>query len=313
MHLIHFSKIAVLQSLKTCEKQTGKLLYEDIETLNEFHQHDIEISFYDVISKQLFLECLSQLRQEAALGKWPLLHIECHGSDDQTGIILADDTFLGWEELKPYLTLINIETQCNLLIIIGSCYGGHLMSIIQIIDRAPCWGMIGPTDEVLPNELLINFNRFYEKFFSTLNGDNSLEALLAEPLKTGRYHFSIARNFFKIVYVNYLQQYCTDSAYAKRAKVQSRQIKKENLPTRDSNGAILLSSKGAIKRMIKQHEKHSFEKYFQKFFMIDLYPQNKERFSSSHINVEKVRKNSKISSHKKRSRIKRPMQKKTNS
>jgi hypothetical protein len=277
----HFSKIAVLQSLPPDDKQTGKLLCEDIEMMNICHQHDIKISFHNVQTRPEFLACLSKLQQEAVLGMWPLLHIECHGADDTTGIILADKSFLSWQELKPFLTSINVATQCNLMVILASCYGGYLASIILPTDRAPCWALIGPTDNVYPDELLLNLSGFYTELLSTLDGDNSLKALLSDPLKSGGYIFTTASGFFKLAYEKYLNQNCTPSQYDKRAKTLSRQGKKENWPIRPS--------KGALKRKFKNTAEQSFEKYFKQFFMIDLYPENKERFALSKAEVKKFK------------------------
>lgn len=274
----HFSKVAVLQSLPPGEMQTGKRLCEDVETLNLFHQRGLNVSFHNVLTKPQFLECLAQLQQEAVQGIWPLLHIECHGAEDKTGIVLADQSFLGWAELKPYLTSLNVATRCNLMIVLGACYGSYLAQIILPTDRAPCWGMIGPTDKVLPSELLSNFGSFYTEFFASLDGDNSIKALITSPLKTGGYYFTTAGGFFNLAFANYLLNYCTPLALDKRAKAMSRKLKKE------CSSAYL--SKGAIKRKLKKTEQPSYDKYFQQFFMIDLFPENKDRFSLLMVGVK---------------------------
>lgn len=279
MPTLHFSKIAVLQSLSQDEMQTGKHLCEDIETLNLFHQRKLNISFYDVSTKPQFLACLGALQEEATQGTWPLLHIECHGADDKSGIILADRSFLGWAELKPYLTSLNVATHCNLLIVLAACYGGHLAQIILPTDRAPCWGMISPTDEVLPHELLSNFGSFYGEFFASLDGDNSIKALMKLPLQTGGYYFTTSVDFFKLAFAKYLRNHCTHMELDKRAKAMSRKLKKEH-------STVL--GKGALKRMLKKTEQPSYDKYFQKFFMIDLFPENKERFSFSLAEVKQL-------------------------
>lgn len=278
----HFSKIAVLQSLPVGELQTGKRLCEDVETLNLFHQRDLDISFHDAPTKSQFLACLTQLQQEAVKGKWPLLHIECHGSEDKTGIVLADRTFLSWSELKPYFTAINVATQCNLLIVLGACYGGYLGEIILPTDRAPCWGMIGPTDEIYPNELLSGFSSFYTELLTTIDGDSSLKFLMSAPLQNGGYYFATALGFFKLAYSKYLVDYCTPSQIDKRAKAMSRQLKRVRSPTQ--------LSKGALKRLLRNTEGPSFEKHLQRFFMFDLYPQNRARFPLSLAQVKKFQK-----------------------
>lgn len=266
----HISKIAVLQSLPSGEMRTGRRLYEDVETINLFHSRGLEIQFLDVPTKPDFLASLSQLQREAAAGTYPLLHIECHGSSDQTGIILADKSFLAWAELKPYFTAINVATRCNLLIVLAACYGGHLGQIILPTERAPCWALIGPTDKVLPHELLSSFNSFYTTFLGTLDGDKSLESLSTKKLQNGRYTFIPAGGFFKIAYAKYLAEHCTPNELDKRASKLSRKLRKM--------GSAVRPGKGAIRRLMRRTEAPSYEKYFRQFFMIDLYPENAERF-----------------------------------
>ena len=124
----------------------------------------LDVVFLDVPTKQAFLAALSRIQTEAVLGTYPLLHIECHGSSDQTGIVLADASFLGWKELKPYLTAINVATRCNLLIVMACCSGGYLAQTLLPTERAPCWALIGPTTTVYPDELQSNLHAFYTTF-----------------------------------------------------------------------------------------------------------------------------------------------------
>src|SRR5437870_5816121 len=134
------SKIAVLQSLPHGEMQTGRRVFEDLQPLNVFYGRGLTIQFYDVPTKAKFLAALSQLATDAANGIYPLLHIDCHGATDQTGIVLGDGSFLPWSDLKPYFISINVATRCNLLIVLAACYGGYLAQILLPTDRAPCWG-----------------------------------------------------------------------------------------------------------------------------------------------------------------------------
>ena len=269
--LLTFSKIAIVQSLRVGEMQTGTRLREDLDAVNAFHQRGIAVSFHDVSGKSQLLACLTQLQQEAVHGVWPLLHIECHGADDTTGIVLADGSFAGWAELKPYLTTINVATQCNLLIVLGACYGGYLGRIILPTDRAPCWGMIGPTERAFPDELLSGYVTFYTELLASLDGDRSLQSLMSSPMKTGRQYFTTARQIFKLAYAKYLRNFCTPPELDKRAKNISRRAKKMNLAFRPG--------KGAVRRRLKREEGAYYEKCFREFFMIDLYPQNIDRFS----------------------------------
>lgn len=278
----HISKIAVLQSLPRGELQTGKRLKEDVETLNVFHDRGLDVSFADVPGKQDFLSVLSTLQGEAVRGTYPLLHIECHGSDDQTGIVLADGSFLGWKELKPFLTAINVATRCNLLIVMACCNGGHLAQILLPTERAPCWALIGPTTTVYTDEILSNLNSFYTTFLGSLDGDQSLESLTGGKLREGRFAFMPAGGFFRIAYAKYLANYCTSEELLKRGEEMHRELV--------SMGSKVLPSAKELADVLKSTETSSYEKYFREFFMIDLYPENLERFPIPYEDIKALQK-----------------------
>ena len=278
----HISKIAVLQSLPRGQLQTGKQLSEDIETLNVFHSRGLDVSFYDVPTKQDFLSALSTLQGEAVRGVYPLLHIECHGSSDQTGIVLADGSFLGWKELKPFLTTINVATRCNLFIVMACCSGGHLAQLLLPTERAPCWALIGPTTTVYADEILSNMNSFYTTFLGTLDGDQSLESLTGPKLREGRFAFMPAGGFFRIAYAKYLANFCTPEELLKRGEEMHQKLV--------SMGSKVLPSPQELANILQNTEASSYEKYFREFFMIDLYPENAERFPIPYDDIKALQK-----------------------
>ena len=85
---IYFSKITVIESLKT--NKTGRRLYEDLKLINIEKDRDIEITYSEANNKAEIIAILIQLKQDAEKGKWPILHIECHGLEDKSGISLAN-------------------------------------------------------------------------------------------------------------------------------------------------------------------------------------------------------------------------------
>lgn len=270
MSTCYCSKIAVLQFLSESDKKTGKKLFDDIEILESFYQRGIEIKYYELNSKQEFLTCLRELEKTAELGEWPILHIECHGSDNTEGIILADNTFLSWIELKPYFININKASRFNLIIVLAACNGAYLAKTLSTIDRAPCWALIGPTDKVYPDELLRDFTGFYQCLLNTLNGDKALNLLAEIPLKIGGYHITTSTNFFIEIYAGFIEEFATPKKREKRAKEIFRKYKNQVISPK--------YSVGYFKRYIKKWHKDFLIKHLNYFFMLDIYPENRERF-----------------------------------
>ncbi|TCD46822.1 hypothetical protein [Chlorobium sp. N1] len=270
MPSIHFSSVVILESL--AKNKTGRQLYEDLRPITIQADRDIDIKYFEVDSKEALLTQLHSIEQDANKDDWPILHIECHGLDDTTGISLANGDSLSWAELKPYLTAINIATQCNLLVVMAACYGGHMVQIIQPVERAPCLAMLSPTKEIYFDEILKPLTTFYRELFNSLDLNAALIKLYSYPIVNGGYYFQTADDFFKSIYVGYIKG-CADQKGFKikdRAKNIYLELKRSANP---SPVGI-----GAIKKMLKQTQPVFFKSYYERFFMIDIYPSNKSRF-----------------------------------
>jgi len=271
MPSIQFSRIVILESLE--KDKTGRKLYDDLRLINIQHDRNIEVIYSEVGTKKEFLAKLISLKQEAEEGHWPILHFECHGKDDTTGISLANGEIMSWAELKPYLTAINIATQCNLLVVMAACYGGHMVQIIQPIDRAPCLALLSPTNEIYPDEILKPLTAFYTELLNSLNLNAALNKLRSYPITDGGYDFKTAPDFFQSVYVGYIKG-CSDQKAFKikhRVKNMYMELKKSGI---SPHGGL-----GAIKKILKQSQPEYFKWFYKNFFMTDLFPENKLRFN----------------------------------
>ena len=99
MDINHFSRIVILESLPENEWKTFNFLRDDIEAVSVFHDRDVSIDTVSAKTEKDFwgeLEKLKNIVVES--GDYPILHIECHGSEDKKGLVLSDNTFISWEE-----------------------------------------------------------------------------------------------------------------------------------------------------------------------------------------------------------------------
>ncbi len=283
MPSIHFSKLVILESLEQCK--TGRRLVEDLRPISILRGRDIEVIYSEVGTKDAFLSQLISLEQEAEKGHWPILHIECHGLENTTGISLANGECVSWAELKPYLTAINIATQCNLLVVLAACYGGHMVQIIQPIERAPCLAMLSPTKEIYPDEILKPLTAFYSELFNSLNLNTALKNLRAFQTTEGGYYFKTAPEIFQSVYVGYIKGSSDQNAF--RIKHRAKNIYSEL----KKSGITPPEGIGGIKKMLKQTQPEFFKSFYEIFFMIDIYPKNKLRFEITYAEVLEEAKN----------------------
>jgi hypothetical protein len=262
----HFSQIFVVESLSSGDLHTGRHIYEDLQTFEAAFHFGLSVKYEKAENLQLFWQYIDQIRDEAkSSGHYPILHLDCHGSSDKKGIVLADSSSVSWDDLKPKLIEINRLTRCNLLIVLASCYGGYLSQICYPTDRAPFWGLVGPTGTVSQKDLQQGFSAFYRELLQNLDGDIALDAL-RQVNPSIKYAFVSAEFFFEYVCANYLNKYSNPQALDKRA---TEMLCKIETPAKKRN----------LKRLIKKRNSPSFKKFASKFFMVDLFEDNALRFS----------------------------------
>jgi hypothetical protein len=267
-----FNNISVVQSLSDNDLHTGTKVKDDIDLYNFAYGRGLNIELFDANTKREFIDIIASLTQKALNeASFPLLHIEAHGSSDQQGIILKSNEFISWTDIKPHLINLNAATRLNLLVVFSLCHGAHFTSHLTPSDRAPCWGLVGPTKALKGSQLLGSFSAFYKEVFASGSGAAAVEKLNeSSPKGDIDYHFTTATTFFINVYRNYLKDHCTERAYGDRAHAIRKKLKKSNLAK--------VPSIGELRRKLKSTQKDFFEKYKVKYFMIDLFPENENRF-----------------------------------
>ena len=267
-----FSRIVILESLSSSDLHTGRKIREDIEVSNLFHDRGLQVEFHDVAKKADFISQLGKLTRETKkLENNPLIHIEAHGSSDTKGLILGSGEFVSWEELKRPLIDLNIATRNNLFIVLSACYGAYLTTIVLPTDRAPCFGLVGPKKVLGAGYLLKSFSRFYQELLASGKGSEAVKQLNLDAGQSGlNYSLTDAETFFAMVNEKYFGKYCTNSQYDKRATEIIEQLKAMG----KSAPRI-----GWIKKHYRRTQKQYFEKFKTRFFMIDLFPENTNRFT----------------------------------
>lgn len=279
MKTTYFNRIAIIQSLAKDELHTGTRLCEDIDIRNIAQNIGLDVGLYNIKTKKELLDLLLRLTTEAReLDLFPILHIEIHGSSDKKGLILSSGEFVSWQDLKISLIELNIATKNNLFILLATCYGAYLAEIILPTDRSPCWGMVGPIGQISTDLLFKSFSSFYAELLATGNGGAAVKLLNAAvtPEVIG-YNFTSSEIFFEQAFKKYIAISCTNKAIKERALKIRKELKRSRL--------AIIPSLGNIKRSLAKTNV-TFKKYKKHFFMIDLYSENKNRFT---INYTKVR------------------------
>ena len=272
---LHFDSIHVIESLRRSDRKTGSELVSNIlRPIIVGKKLDIRVEFHTPVTKDQFVHTLWKIAAESReKGSSPILHIEVHG--DESGIQVSSYECISWAELKAALTEINILSRLNLLVILAACKGAHLVRILWPTDRAPVWALIGPTEDITDKNIRIDFTSFYNEFLTTFDGRAALEALNQKKVGGGawRYQYYPARYFFRSVYHKYLRDLTSETALCQREEHLVADVLASRPDLRHHEADLRARVQGDL----RDHQTH-FEQAKNHFFMLDLYPDNRDRF-----------------------------------
>ena len=274
-----FSSVYVIEFLKDGDLKTGRDLYEScILPLGQI-KGNLYTNLTQPKSKSEFFNVLSKIEDDcAANSRAPILHLEAHGNDNgiaNDNIIESADQIITWSELKPFLCHLNEISGLNLLVVMAACDGFNLTKVVQLTDRAPVWGIIGPQMNVEAGHILDGFKEFYIELFESYDGRKALNKLNNSlDVKDWHFKFLNAEFFFLYVYKNYLETLCTEDALIKRAQ----KIVKEGGAGRPLNSILESQMIEYFYKLLNSTQETYFESHKRHFFMMDMFEGYDQRF-----------------------------------
>jgi hypothetical protein len=181
---------------------------------------------------------------------------------------LADGSFADWELLKEPITKVNVATALNLMLVVSACVGGAFAKVVRMRDQAPFWGLIGPTKPLTSGELDAAWRALYLTLLSARSAAKAFEALRSAT-EPGSFVQTTAPGMFLAAWASYKETHCGAEALEVRAR--------RMIATRVARGMPPRTIKQEMRGLI-DNEPAGFERFRQRFFMCDLYPENAERF-----------------------------------
>lgn len=264
-----FNTVVIVDSIPDGQMNTALRLWDDLRDIsNEFSPvpriEYCRVESADDLARTIDAICVRVRSEEIH----PLVHMEAHG--DENGLELALGARVDWTHVKEMLIPLNVAMGLNLLLVLAACQGGTFIKSIRLADRAPVWGLIGPTNELSVARVQADFGAFYKTMFKTLSPSEAIEALNSNA-PTGLYFRTTAEGLFYKAWRLYKDEHCTEEQLRVRAKRMYRRAKNE--------GMNPLPSVGQLRRRLLRTEPASFNKFRDKYFMYDLFPEHATRFA----------------------------------
>lgn len=261
-----FNQILVVDSLPDGELNTAERLSADMRAWATLREQAPEVVRHKVRSGAEFLRLLQACERVALRDPYvPLLHIECHGSED--GLRFSDGSVLHWADLQPALTSLNVATKLNLVVVVAACDGSSVAYTMSAHQRAPLWGFLAPNREISTGALEASLTAFYQTLLATGSAERALEAL-RQTDAGGTFMFISARTMFRLAIESYQAAHGSPEEVTRRARRLQALARQQGVEY----------PLALIENMIRDPE--ILEGFRRTFFMIDIYPDNANRFDA---------------------------------
>ncbi len=265
-----------VESLTEDDVHTARRLREDLQDLLTARAMRLRVEIRSPVTRAQFFEVLDELRASVATTHLnPILDIECHG-DAERGLFLADRTFVPWRELKPTLEAINIASRCNLILVLGCCYGAYFGAKGRLYERAAINAYVAPTDRIRVETLKAGLHAFYDQLFTSLDITSAIDAMRTAAPEFD-YVFLTAYGVFRTVFAEFIRDFGMGEGLRERAIAMAHKLLQER-GRRETPEAIA--------QVMKDGEPAAFDNFRRTHFAIDLFPENDARFP---ITYEEVR------------------------
>jgi len=276
---LYVGKIYIIEWLTAGDAKTGWELFGELEPMGLMNKPPVGVSFKRVTNKTEFVDHLRSIRADfRATKRLPLLHIETHGFQD--GIGPSEHDQILWPELMEELIPLNQLTQLRLWLVVAACEGLWGLKMAQPASRAAFLALLGPYKPISAKHLVIALEVFYRGIFGGQNGNDAIAAMNA-AIDANKSTFGIvnAEKLFTDVYREFLKQSTAEELTTRVEKIVA--INKATFKGRRGVGMWKheIEEARALARQHVEAFEEQFDYYRNKFFFIDLFPDNSQRFS----------------------------------
>lgn len=203
----------------------------------------------------------------------PVLHLETHGGDvglggpDQSGFL----ELLTWDEITNPLQELNVATHCNLVVFVAACIGFAGVQALRRGPRAPAVALVGPDADVEPSNLFAGTKEFYRRW--TDKSPRLEDVTVSASREAGTVSFEL-EPFAALFYEAFVEQLITSirpsEHHRRNERLRRRMLQSTALSASEVEEQLAFLPTLPSWTVLQE--------IWDKMFMIDLYPENRERF-----------------------------------
>jgi hypothetical protein len=273
-------RVHIVEWLNAGDDDTGQKLFAELQSMGAASQPQVEVDFYQIDTTRELLGLLSSFTDQYRADKLtPLLHLETHGNEDGIG---TDAEGIAWRDLAEALVPLNHATRMKLVINLAACLGVFGTTMLRPeFGPAPFRGLIGPRRELDETQVLASCRAFYQTIFDQKDGNAALKAMNDAVITTEETFWTMSAELaFKVAFQDYMLR--------GDGSPQGAAVRAEAFATR--RAARVAARRGAqvpvaevaewrerARAFLLNHEAR-FDLEWRKFFYIDEFPENAQRF-----------------------------------
>lgn len=267
--VIRSTNIWIIEWLPPNEQRTGRLLHEWMQG------HRRGWSVYSTCAPKN--EVLSSIERATKIaeksGMIPVLHLEAHGNEMCLGLPDSNGgvEILTWDELTEPLQRLNLATRCNLVLVLAACIGFAGIKAFVRGPRAPAVALIGPSAPIMSGNLFSWTKEFYKRWMA---GNPNFSEIAANASREAG-AVSFAWEPFAVLAYDALAKLVIISM---RPDEQRKQVNRFRQRLVEQNRLTAGEIENRLSLLTPSLQVNVIQRLWDEMFMIDLYPDNRERF-----------------------------------
>lgn len=274
----HANGFVIIDLVPDNELQTGRTIEESILDFIAAERSSLYCERHRCNNESDVLNVLERIKNRLKhSGEIPYIHIEGHGSKEH--VTLLNGSLMEWGVIFKHFREINLICKNNLFFSSGACQSAYAFKAASITMACPVFGLLAPEQIVQAGSVSDGFVAFYKALISS--GDlNSAFNAFAKKKNGSNYALIFSQVLFEKAARNYIEQHCMGKGLKQRIeKVISEVVNNDiDIP--------LKKARKLIKQNLGFPQAENIHNFHTKFMMIDLYPDNKDRFIFNAVKFE---------------------------